>query len=299
MEDGARMSGFYLMHRGWHDSPIFGREAYSRRDAWVWMIEQAVYTEHDIDIAGKTITLHRGQFSSSLRYMAKAWGWDEAKVRRFISRARNEKMIDASSDAGQTIITICNYDKYQSLEKSTDAPNDAAATQQRRGSDANNNKGNQGNEISSEANASSDTPAPQKSASAFPCPQGVDPIDWDGLVQNRKRQKAPMTEAAYRGIVNKLERWNRDGWPPGPIVANAAERGWRTVFETDEMKNGNRGPQTFSGSAGYSGRAQQPRPAAGFERRAFEARSREGTEEAERHANRETGGNVELPYFPT
>ena len=27
--------GFYLMHRGWQDSPIFGRETYSRRDAWV------------------------------------------------------------------------------------------------------------------------------------------------------------------------------------------------------------------------------------------------------------------------
>src|SRR3546814_20653555 len=45
-----------------------------------------------------------------------------------------------------------------------------------------------------------------------------------------------LFRSAHRQIVNKLDRWNRDGWPPGPIVACAAERGWTKVFETDEMK---------------------------------------------------------------
>lgn len=82
----------------------------------------------------------------------------------------------------------------------------------------------------------------KKKADPFPCPDGVDPLDWDGLKANRKAARAPMTAGAYRQIVNKLDGWNRDGWPPGPIVAHAVERGWRTVFETDEMKgNGNGG----------------------------------------------------------
>lgn len=140
------MSGFYLMHRDWQDNPLFGREAYSRRDAWIWMIERACYTPKDIDISGKTVTLQRGQFSSSLRYMAKAWGWDEAKVRRFLSRARSENMIDAATDAGQTIVTICNYDRYQAPERTADAPANAAAPQQRRGGDANIKEGNKGKE---------------------------------------------------------------------------------------------------------------------------------------------------------
>lgn len=144
------MSGFYLMHRGWQDSPIFGREPFSRRDAWVWMIEQAAYAERDINIAGKTVTVKRGQFSSSLRFMAKAWEWDEAKVRRFLSRAQKEKMIDASTDAGQTVITICNYDEYQPSKNATDAAGDAEATQQRRGSDAKYKQGKQGKELEEE-----------------------------------------------------------------------------------------------------------------------------------------------------
>lgn len=83
----------------------------------------------------------------------------------------------------------------------------------------------------------------------FPCPDGVDSIDWDGLKANRKG-KAPNTAAAHRGIVAKLDRWKRDGWPPGPIVANAAERGWRTVFETDAMKEKANGRTGTNGHAG-------------------------------------------------
>lgn len=72
----------------------------------------------------------------------------------------------------------------------------------------------------------------------FPCPDGVDPIDWDSLLKVRVQKRAKMTPGAYRAILKKLDKWQAEGWPPGPIVANAVERGWTTVFETDEMKKG-------------------------------------------------------------
>jgi hypothetical protein len=89
--------------------------------------------------------------------------------------------------------------------------------------------------IGKEANASSPERA-RANPDEFPCPEGVDPIDWQALKANRKAKRAPLTEGAYRQIVRKLDGWARSGWPPGPIIANAAERGWTTVFETDEMK---------------------------------------------------------------
>lgn len=88
--------------------------------------------------------------------------------------------------------------------------------------------------IVEEANASPTARASK--TDPFPCPAGVDQIDWDALKANRKAKRAALTAGAYRQITTKLERWGRDGWPPGPIVALAAERGWTTVFETDEMK---------------------------------------------------------------
>lgn len=149
------MSGYYLMHRGWLDHPVFGgvREPYCRRAAWAWLIDHAAYDEVKVGVTNKVITLQRGQLSYSLRYLANAWGWDDPKVRRFLTRLVGEMMIDTATDAGQTIITIKNYEQYQSFksvdkaqEIATDAPTDAATTQERRSSDANKKTVNTGNE---------------------------------------------------------------------------------------------------------------------------------------------------------
>jgi hypothetical protein len=133
--------GFYRMQRGWQEGALFTGEPFSKRDAWVWLIEEAAYVPREIMVSGRAITLQRGQLCHSLRFMARAWKWDEAKVRRFISRGKILKQIDASTDAGQTLITIRNYDKYQSPQHANDAASDAETTQQRRGDDANENEG--------------------------------------------------------------------------------------------------------------------------------------------------------------
>lgn len=86
--------------------------------------------------------------------------------------------------------------------------------------------------IPSEAKASSGKRAP----TTFACPDGVDELDWLCLIDVRKAKRSPMNEGAYRQIIAKLKKWSDAGWPPGPIVAHAVERGWLTVFETDEMK---------------------------------------------------------------
>lgn len=78
-----------------------------------------------------------------------------------------------------------------------------------------------------------------KARDKFPCPANVDPTDWEGLKANRKAKRAALSAGAHRQIVRKLDEWANAGWPPGPIVAAAVERGWTTVFETDEMRQTN------------------------------------------------------------
>lgn len=144
-------SGFYLMARGWLDHPSFSsREPYSRREAWIWLIEAAAFTERRVGVVGKTVTIARGQLTHSTRFMAGKWGWSEAGVRRFLHRLKTDAMIDAHSDAGQMIVTICNYDKYQTgqviADADVDAAGDAEATQHRRSTDAKKKEGNKGKE---------------------------------------------------------------------------------------------------------------------------------------------------------
>lgn len=43
------MVGWYKMQRGWMDSPVFGKAVYSEREAWIWLIENAVFSETTVN----------------------------------------------------------------------------------------------------------------------------------------------------------------------------------------------------------------------------------------------------------
>lgn len=109
-------NGYYKMHRGWMDHAVLGGGKFSRRDAWVWLIEEASWTDRRRDIGGRTVELRRGQLTASVRFLAEAWGWPKSVVGRFIDRLETETMIGTDSGTGQLIITICNYDKYQTTD---------------------------------------------------------------------------------------------------------------------------------------------------------------------------------------
>ena len=124
------MRGYYLMHRGWLDHPALGgkREPHNRRSAWAWLIENAAYQGHVVVVAGKEVHVGRGQLYVSMRALARDWGWAEPKVRRFLEATHLCQMTECVSDAHGTLITICNYSKYQDAARVGDAPSDAPAT---------------------------------------------------------------------------------------------------------------------------------------------------------------------------
>jgi hypothetical protein len=213
--------GFYLIARGWLDHPALGgkREPFCRRAAWAWLIEEAAWRDRRTSVAGKTVLVGRGQLTHSLRFMGRAWGWSEPSVRRFLARLEDDGMIvcgkssdsrpsddrsktdahsDARRDAGQLLITICNYDVYQAPvaepDAGTDAPSDAQATQERRRSDADEKEVKEVNE-GKEERAHELTGSPES-----------DPIkvafrEWWNQFPPKHRAARPKVLAKYRAIV--------------------------------------------------------------------------------------------------
>lgn len=110
---------FFKVERGWLDSEVWGGEPYSQREAWAWMIESAEWKEAVRSILGRPVKLKRGQFSHSIRFMAEKFQWSTNRVLRFLEKLKTWNMIDAKSETGQIIITICNYTKYQDGGDST------------------------------------------------------------------------------------------------------------------------------------------------------------------------------------
>lgn len=111
------MSGWFVMHRGWMDS--FKPEPFTEREAFLWSIEQAAFQEHDQWFNGHRITVARGEFVTSLRDMEKAFGWSLKRIRGFMDRmGKAQKWAHRRAyDGAQspTIISVCNYDAYQSV----------------------------------------------------------------------------------------------------------------------------------------------------------------------------------------
>jgi len=174
------MSGFVVMHREALDHPLL-RDG-ERFRAWFWLVANAAWKPTKARIKGTIVELARGELTFSVRFLAENWGWSKSRVDRFIADLRDEGMIETRTKSGttsgtnaghnagqgQSIITICNYAKYQDVkEPSRDNDNQKSgqvAGQQR-------DKEEQGNNIpSSEDEGASPDSIFWKNAKAYLAP---------------------------------------------------------------------------------------------------------------------------------
>ncbi len=105
----------FAVSRGIWDHDMFADEAFSEREAWLWLISEAAWKGARVRVGNYMVNLERGQLSHSVRFMADKWGWHRAKVERFLKRLKTETMIETDARHGVTIITICNYGEYQKV----------------------------------------------------------------------------------------------------------------------------------------------------------------------------------------
>lgn len=143
------MSGWFLLHRGWMASPDFQQEPFTEREAFLWSIEQAAHSPHIQWFNGVEIAVDRGEFATSSRKMAAVFGWGDKRVRLFTARmVRRQKWAQRAAQQGAhvaTILTVCNYERFQAPAKAkgapTDAPEGAARAQLGRTEDAQQKEG--------------------------------------------------------------------------------------------------------------------------------------------------------------
>lgn len=131
------MSGTVNVSRTLWDDEAFASEAFSEREAWVWMICEASWKPRKKRVGDFIISLERGQLAASVRFMADAFGWHRNKAHRFIQRLAKLDMITVETGTGVNVITICKYDKYQNEPKA----GGTGAGQERDRSGTNENKG--------------------------------------------------------------------------------------------------------------------------------------------------------------
>lgn len=110
------MSGYLKAERDRFGHYLFRSEKFCRGYAWDWMCANARFAPTEYDVKGRKIIVQRGQFVASPDEMAAAWNWSRSAVNRFLARLKTEHMIEHETGQGKSLITICNYEKFQSRE---------------------------------------------------------------------------------------------------------------------------------------------------------------------------------------
>lgn len=171
--------GVFAVDRGVFEHPLLAGEPFTRVQAFMWLISEAAWKPHRRAVGSIVVELGRGQTAHSLRFLARAWQWSEPRVRRFLTRLKTDAMIDARTDAGVTVITLCNYERYQRVSLPSDAatlpPTDAEPTQERRRLEDRENKEieDMSGSSASDLSASGAKPEVEEPAPAAPRPDDL------------------------------------------------------------------------------------------------------------------------------
>ena len=108
-------NGWVKLHRSITDHWVWDCE-FSYAQAWIDLLIFANHAEKKLTIKGQLITIERGQQARSEVTLSKSWKWSRNKVRRFLKNLENDGMISQKTTHLTSIITICNYDDFQSSD---------------------------------------------------------------------------------------------------------------------------------------------------------------------------------------
>lgn len=279
------MSGFIALHREAFTHPVL-KDA-DRFRAWFWLVAHAAWKQTRHDARGRTIIVERGQLCAGREQLAKEWKWSPSAVERFLTRLETEQMIERQTGQGKSVITICNYDKYQDSEPET---GHLSGQQTGQKSDRNRTTKEQGNKGTSdeEANASPSQPRKQRGGVSVRPDDIPEPL-WDAWVKHRGKHRAdagPTTIAAYRREAEGV------GWTLEQALTEQISRGWRG-FKAKWVKDDDRA-NPIHHSSGSTGQARDNRD--GFARALDRRLGLEGTSgPIGRSDTGEGGGYRQLP----
>jgi len=221
------LSGYVKIHRkliqwGWYKNSVV-------KDTFLHLI----FTANFKDMPWEGITIKRGQVVTSYESLADDLGFSIQQVRTAIKKLKSTGEITTQATNRYTIVTVVNFDDYQSTDENLTDEITSNATnkqqtnnkqitnnQQQRKNDKNdkNNK-NIYSEINSLIFEYTDNKELQQAL-----------IDF---IEMRKRIKKPLaTKRAFTILTNKLKAYNEQ--TQIKMLDNAIEKNWLSVYQIAE-----------------------------------------------------------------
>lgn len=143
--------GWIALHRSIRDHWLYQeKRVFSKYEAWLDILMDANHQKNKIVFDGQLFEVERGQRVTSIRQLAERWGWSRHKVADFLELLERDSMVATKRDSKKTLITVLNYDSYQSdrpqkSHQKSHQPDIKRATEEPQ-TDTNNNDNNENND---------------------------------------------------------------------------------------------------------------------------------------------------------
>jgi len=125
--------GWVKLWREQFGHPISESKPWCDGYAWSYLYSQANYKRKTVNFRNQCIELERGQFLTSSLKLSRLFGWSRRRIRGFCERLANDEMCTIRRTNRFMVITILNYDRFQSTEvenETTDVTTDGTTDAQ-------------------------------------------------------------------------------------------------------------------------------------------------------------------------
>jgi len=138
------MLGWIALHRKTMDHWIWDNDKYFK--AWVYCLFRANHESNKLLIGSDLLNTERGQFVTSINRFAADTKMTTQSVRTFWKLLEKDSMINKQTTSKLTIITICNYDSYQSDQQTKKRKSTNQQQTSNKPATTDNNNNNENNE---------------------------------------------------------------------------------------------------------------------------------------------------------
>jgi len=110
------VDGWVKLHRSIKDNWVWKDKPFSKGQAWLDILMECNHKPGKVNIGLSVIPVERGQKLWSIKDMADQWGWSRKKVSSFLNVLEMDNMLHQKRTSKYTLLTIVNYDLYQSKD---------------------------------------------------------------------------------------------------------------------------------------------------------------------------------------
>ncbi|HDB6686886.1 TPA: DnaD domain-containing protein [Staphylococcus aureus] len=132
------MTGWISIGRSIQNHWLFKeKRTFSKFEAWIYLLMEANHSEAKVPIGNQIVTVERGQRLTSILTLSDLFNWSRFKVKTFLDLLESDGMLEVKTTSKYTLITIVNYDFYQSEQGRNQHQNDIKPTSKQHQSNIN------------------------------------------------------------------------------------------------------------------------------------------------------------------